>query len=88
MVIVSIEIEIGGNRVTASASSTRDDIKLALGEPDDLGGFSRRQKRGTILKYGDTEFHFAGEKGSDQLLLIWREREVLGERVPEISVKF
>ena len=61
---------------------TRDELKAILGEPDDLGGTSRKQVTPLIWKYDELEFHFG--HGSDGLLwLIYSEVD----GVPEVSIK-
>ncbi len=37
---------------------TRAEIALLLGQPDDVGGTSRKYRRPTIWKYGDFELYF------------------------------
>lgn len=39
------------------------------------------------MVYGKTEFHFDGDRDDDCLFLIYREVEVAGAIVPELSVK-
>lgn len=61
---------------------TRDELKAVLGEPDDVGGTSRRWRTPAIYKYADLEFHFGlGLQG--RLTLIYQERD----NVPEISIQ-
>jgi hypothetical protein len=61
---------------------TRDELKATLGEPDDVGGTSRKYPNPAIWKYSDLEFHF--ELGSEgRLWLIYREFENL----PQISIR-
>jgi hypothetical protein len=62
-------------------------IKI-LGEPDDIGGISRKAKRGRIIKYGDIEYHFDGHTDNSNLCLIYSEREYDGEWTPDIAIKF
>ena len=57
---------------------TRAELKAVLGEPDDVGGTSRRWKTPAILKYAELEFHFGlGPQG--RLELIHRERDNIAE---------
>lgn len=70
-----------------SRETSRKELQSIFGPPDDIGGFSRKKKRGVILKYGETEFHFDGDRDEDRLFLIYREHEVAGEIVPEVSIK-
>jgi len=52
---------------------TRAELKAALGEPDDVGGTSRRWRTPAIYRYADVEFHFdQGPQGT--LALIYQER--------------
>jgi hypothetical protein len=61
---------------------TRDQLKATLGEPDDVGGTSRKQRTPLIWKYDELEFHF--EHGSDgSLWLIYSEVD----NVPAISIR-
>lgn len=53
---------------------TREDIRALLGEPDDVGCFSRKHKVPQIWKYGTLEFHF-GPKSNDLLTLIYSDSE-------------
>jgi hypothetical protein len=41
---------------------TRDQIKAILGEPDDIGGTSRKYKSPTVYKYADIEYWFTPYK--------------------------
>jgi hypothetical protein len=45
---------------------TRDEVRAVLGEPDDVGGTSRRYKIPLIWKYGDVEFHWSALARSSQ----------------------
>ena len=49
---------------------TREHIRDLFGEPDKMGGISRKHKIPAIWKYGELEFHF-GNKRTDVLSLIW-----------------
>lgn len=88
MKIESVSIQVRDRKGMLSPRTTRNELISLFGEPDDVGGFSRRKKRGVILKYGETEFHFNGDKDNDLLRLIYRERETNGEHYPEISIIF
>jgi len=88
MEIVSAKIEMRRIFGTVSYETTRRELVILFGEPDNIGGFSRKIKRGQILKYGETEFHFTGGKELDTLFLIYRKQLVIDEYVPEISIKF
>ena len=88
MEIHSSKIELNGVIADVSAETTRKKLIDLFGEPDDVGGFSRKKKRGKILKYGETEFHFVGDKETDTLFLVYRERLVVDEYIPEISIMF
>ncbi len=48
---------------------SRDEVRRVLGEPDDVGGTSRKHRRPRIWRYRDLEFHFSG----DGLSLIYQE---------------
>jgi hypothetical protein len=37
---------------------TRENIRALFGEPDEMGGTSRKHKTPAIWKYGELEFHF------------------------------
>lgn len=57
---------------------SRDELKAVLGEPDDVGGTSRKWRTPAIFKYADVEFHFGpGPQGT--LILIYRERDGVAE---------
>ena len=61
---------------------TRDDLRAILGEPDDVGGTSRKYPNPAIWKYGELEFHF--EQGQDGTLwLIYSEVN----DVPAVSIR-
>jgi hypothetical protein len=61
---------------------TRDELKAILGEPDNVGGTTRKHPTPAIWKYNDVEFHF--ELGSHgKLWLIYREFDNL----PQISIR-
>ncbi len=42
----------------AGLGATRDELRQLLGEPDQVGGTSRRQRVPQIWKYGEIEYHF------------------------------
>ena len=77
-----------GKCETLTSQISRNDLIRLYGEPDEIGGFSRKKKRGMILKYEETEFHFNGDKSDSLLSLIYKERVVNDEHHPEISVLF
>lgn len=77
-----------GKSEKLTPQTSRSELLQLFGEPDDIGGFSRKKKRGMILKYGETEFHFNGDKEDSFLFLIYREKVVNGEHYPEISILF
>jgi hypothetical protein len=52
------------------AAMHRDELKELLGEPDDVGGTSRKRRMPRIWKYGSVEFHFGDE---DDLRLVYFE---------------
>lgn len=58
---------------------TRAELITILGEPDDVGGTSRKYPTPAIWKYGDLEFHFE----QDALWLIYAESP---DGVPRISI--
>jgi hypothetical protein len=55
---------------------SRDEVRGILGDPEDIGGTSRKHRTPAIWKYGDLEFHF-GPKVNDQLSLIYMEQDEL-----------
>jgi hypothetical protein len=61
---------------------SRDEIRAAFGEPDDVGATSRRRREAAIWVYGGLEFHFDAGAG-DELVLIYRETP---EGVVETSI--
>jgi hypothetical protein len=57
---------------------TRAELKTILGEPDAVGGTSRKHRTPAIWTYDDLEFHF--EQGSDgSLWLIYREEDDIAQ---------
>ncbi len=58
---------------------TRDEIRALFGEPDAVGGTSRKHGVSRIWKYGDLEFHFDG----DVLALIFSETP---EGIVDVSI--
>ena len=88
MEILSATICINGVTATVSEKTTRSDLVALFGEPHTVGGFSRRKKRGQILKYEETEFHFMGDKDNDTLILVYRDQVVQEDSFTEISIKF
>lgn len=57
---------------------SRAELKAVLGEPDDVGGTSRRWRTPAIFKYADVEFHFGlGPQG--RLTLIYQERDNIAQ---------
>ena len=61
---------------------SRDDVRAAFGEPDDVGGTSRKRQKPAIWVYGGLEFHFDYTAG-DELFLIYRDT---AEGVVETSI--
>lgn len=86
--VESLTIEIRDRKALLSGKTTRSQLIEQFGEPDDIGGFSRKKKIGSILKYGEIEFHFTGDKPNDCLRLIFQDGEVNGEYIPYFSVNF
>ena len=64
---------------------TRAELKAVIGEPDDVGGTSRRWRTPAIFRYADVEFHFdLGPQGT--LSLIYQERDGIPERsIPQLN---
>lgn len=87
MQINSITIELRGNAIVLDITTTRSQLIELAGEPDDIGGFGRKTRRGQILKYDATEFHFMGDKDADCLFLIYSEHDVSGELLPNLCIK-
>ena len=46
-------------RATVPFGATRENVKELLGEPDKVGGTSRKQRIPTVYKYGATELFFS-----------------------------
>ena len=65
--------------------ATRAEVHRLLGEPDDTGGTSRRQRLPLIWRYGEVEFHFE-PGGNGGLWLIYRE-SVDGEPVLSLAAR-
>jgi len=51
---------------------TREKIKALFGEPDAVGGTSRKYRTPSVWKYGELEFHF-DSRSTDVLWLIYSE---------------
>jgi hypothetical protein len=51
--------------------ASRDDVRALLGQPDVVGGTSRRYRTPSVWKYGHLEFHF--DRASGDLSLIYME---------------
>ncbi len=51
---------------------SRDEVRAVFGEPDDVGGTSRKRRMPGIWVYGGLEFHVDHAAG-DKLFLIFRE---------------
>lgn len=62
------------------AGMSRTEARAALGEPDQVGGTSRRYPTPSIFKYGDVELCF-GPRASDGLTLVYSEREGGGDPI-------
>ncbi len=86
MQIESLKINLRNETISVSGKTTRTELIQTLGNPDDIGGFSKKKKRGEVLKYEDIEFHFSGDKDSDNLTLIYRDRIIAGESVIVLSI--
>ena len=72
---------VSGDICPVRLGITRDELKAILGEPDDVGGTSRKQRTPVIWKYDQLEFFFG--RGSDGVLeLIYSEVD----NVPAISI--
>ena len=50
---------------------SRDDLRAAFGEPDDVGGTSRKHRVPAIWVYGGLEFHF--DTAGGELCLIYQD---------------
>ena len=87
MQINAVVLKMKQKEFKVTSSTTREQLIRLVGTPDDIGGFSSKRKRGAILKYDETEFHFTGDKDEDHLRLIYREQKVGDDYVPEISIK-
>ena len=61
---------------------TRDEVRAAIGAPDDVGGTSRSRRAPAIWVYAGLEFHFDPTAG-DELFLIFRDT---AEDVVETSI--
>jgi hypothetical protein len=61
---------------------SRDQLRAAFGEPDDVGATSRKRREPAIWVYGGLEFHFDHTAG-DELFLIHRDTP---DGVVEISI--
>ena len=88
MKIESLFVEINQHKIGLSSYTTKSQLIKLLGEPDDVGSFSKNRKRGQILKYEDIEFHFKGEEENDTLTLIYEESKIKGKRVTTTSINF
>jgi len=51
---------------------SREQVVAALGQPDSMGGTSRKHRTPSIYKYGNTELWF-GPQNKDTLYGIWNE---------------
>jgi len=56
-----------------SLGMLRDQVVAAIGEPDAMGGASRKYRTPSIYRYGDIELWF-GPRNLDTLREIWNER--------------
>ncbi|MFA6177938.1 MAG: hypothetical protein WC694_03560 [Candidatus Paceibacterota bacterium] len=84
MQIQSIKLLIRNKEINIHPSITRKDLIEYLGEPDDYGACSRKNKRGCILLYELIEFHFSSDKDDSMLQLVYKDNK---ERV-ELSIPF
>jgi hypothetical protein len=57
--------------------ATRDDIRALFGEPDQVGGVTRKHKQPRLWKYGPVEFHFGPD---DRLFLVYLDSGELERR--------
>ena len=53
---------------TVALGQSRAQVRAALGEPDDLGGTSRKHREPAIWKYGGFELHFPPSGDSLELI--------------------
>lgn len=73
---------VSGDICPLRLGMTRDQLKAVLGEPDAVGGESRKYPEPAIWKYDELEFHFEqGQNG--KLWLIYREVD----DVPAVSLR-
>ena len=63
-------LKLTGDICPLHLGMSRDELRTALGEPDDTGATSRRHPTPKIWKYGGVEFHFGP---GDALALIYME---------------
>jgi hypothetical protein len=61
---------------------SREEMRLLFGDPDDVGGTSRKHRTPAIWKYGKLEFHF-GPRSTDVLSLIYCES---AEGIVDVSI--
>ena len=62
---------------------TRDELSAVLGQPDGIGGITRKQKTPLAWKYMDLEFYF-GPKNTDGLYCIYRDDK---DGIPNIIIR-
>jgi hypothetical protein len=86
--MASVEIEGWCERVSSTGDigpirlgMSRERVRAIFGEPDDVGGTSRKRRPSAIWVYGGVEFHF--DLAIDELFLIYRDT---ADGVVEISI--
>ena len=73
---------VTGDICPVRLGTTREELRAILGEPDDVGGTSRKYPNPAIWKYHNLEFHF--EQGQDGTLwLIYGEVD----EFPAVSIR-
>ena len=59
-----IEFLLTGQLGKIEVGSSQSDVRAWLGEPDDVGGFSRKKRRPSVYKHGDIEIGFDDEQAT------------------------
>jgi hypothetical protein len=86
--MASVEFERWRERLSSAGDigpirlgMSRERVRAVFGEPDDIGGTSRKRRQPSIWVYGGVEFHF--DLALDELFLIYRDT---ADGVVEISI--
>ncbi len=68
------------NEISSLIDKSREEIISSLGQPDEVGGTSRKYKHPSVYKYANTEYHFDSKSGKCFLIMCADTHKVIAKR--------